>query len=41
VRVGVDGALGAGFGVKGTIGQQVGDRGWSETAATLGVSYRF
>ena len=41
VRVGVDGALGGGFGVKGTIGQQVGDKGWSETAATLGVSYRF
>ncbi|WP_190289172.1 MULTISPECIES: autotransporter outer membrane beta-barrel domain-containing protein [unclassified Pantoea] len=41
VRVGVDGALGGGFGVKGTIGQQVGDRGWSDTAATLGVSYRF
>lgn len=41
VRVGLDGALGGGFGIKGTIGQQVGDNGWSDTAAALSVNYRF
>lgn len=40
-RVGIDGALGGGLGVKGTIGQQVGDKGWSDTAAAISISYRF
>lgn len=40
-RVGVDGALGGGLGLKGTIGQQVGDNGWSDTQAAISVSYRF
>lgn len=40
-RVGIDGALGGGFGVKGTLGQQVGDKGWSDTAAAVSISYRF
>ncbi len=40
-RVGVDGSLGGGLGLKGTIGQQVGDNSWSETQAAISVSYRF
>jgi autotransporter family porin len=41
VRVGLDGVLDGGFGVKGTIGQQVGDKGWSDTSAAIGINYRF
>ena len=40
-RIGLDGALGSGLGVKGSIGQQVGDRGWSDTSAALSINYRF
>lgn len=40
-RIGLDGALGGGLGIKGSIGQQVGDRGWSDTSAALSVNYRF
>ncbi|RAU29940.1 autotransporter outer membrane beta-barrel domain-containing protein [Pantoea sp. RIT413] len=41
LRAGVEGKLGNGFGVSLAVGQQMGDKGWSDTAATLGVSYRF
>ncbi|WP_166714404.1 autotransporter outer membrane beta-barrel domain-containing protein [Pantoea sp. Acro-807] len=41
LRAGVEGNLGNGFGVSLAVGQQMGDKGWSDTAATLGVSYRF
>ncbi|WP_427004056.1 autotransporter outer membrane beta-barrel domain-containing protein [Pantoea eucrina] len=41
LRAGVEGKLGNGFGVSLAVGQQIGDKGWSDTAATLGVSYRF
>ncbi|PPS58700.1 hypothetical protein CRX72_21570 [Pantoea sp. BRM17] len=37
----IDAPLGGGLGVKGTIGQQVGDKGWSDTAAAISISYRF
>ena len=41
LRAGVEGNLGNGFGVSLAVGQQMGAKGWSDTAATLGVSYRF
>ena len=41
VRVGVEGSFSNGFGVSMAVGQQMGAKGWSESAATLGVSYRF
>ncbi|WP_190289171.1 MULTISPECIES: autotransporter outer membrane beta-barrel domain-containing protein [unclassified Pantoea] len=41
LRAGVEGKLGNGFGVSLAVGQQMGAKGWSDTAATLGVSYRF
>ena len=41
LRAGVEGNLGNGFGVSVAVGQQMGAKGWSDTAATLGVSYRF
>jgi autotransporter family porin len=41
VRVGLDGALVGGFNVKGTVGHQIGNNGWSDTAATIGIKYHF
>lgn len=41
LRLGLDGTLDGGIGVKGSVGQQTGGNSWSDTSASISVSYHF